>query len=122
MRTISGFDPNLRAPYTQNYTFGIQRELWKNTALEVRYVGNQSRLAWRTSNLNEVNIFENGFLTEFKNAQKNLTINQAAGVASFQNRNLVGQVATPILDAAFACRFGEGKAKGDGAFSGDGRE
>lgn len=103
-RTYSGFDPNLRAPYTVNYSFGIQRELWKNNVLEVRYVGNQSKLAWRTSNLNEVNIFENGFLTEFKNAQKNLAINQAAGVASFQNRNLPGQVATPIFDAAFGAR------------------
>jgi hypothetical protein len=105
-RTISGFDPNLRAPYTANYTFGIQRELWKNTVLEVRYVGNQSKLAWRTSNLNEVNIFENGFVNEFKNAQKNLAINQAAGVASFQNRNLAGQVALPIFDAAFGARGG----------------
>src|SRR6185369_13163925 len=103
-RTINGFDPNLRAPYTVNYTFGIQRELWKNTSLEVRYVGNQSKLAWRTSNLNEINIFENGFLTEFKNAQKNLAINQAAGVASFQNTGRAGQVALPIFDAAFGAR------------------
>lgn len=106
VRTIAGFDPTLRAPYTQNYSFGIQRELWKNTALEVRYVGNQSRLAWRTSNLNEVNIFENGFLNEFKNAQRNLTINQAAGVQSFQNLGRTGQVATPIFDAAFGARGG----------------
>ncbi len=106
VRTIAGFDPTLRAPYTENYTFGIQRELWKNTAIEVRYVGNQSRLAWRTSNLNEVNIFENGFLTEFKNAQKNLQINQAAGVQSFQNLGRAGQVNTPIFDAAFGARGG----------------
>lgn len=106
VRTIAGFDPNLRAPYTQNYTFGIQRELWKNTSIEVRYVGTQSRLAWRTSNLNEVNIFENGFLTEFKNAQRNLQINQAAGVASFQNLGRAGQVNTPIFDAAFGARGG----------------
>jgi hypothetical protein len=103
-RTISGFDPNLRAPYTVNYTFGIQRELWKNNVLEVRYVGNQSKLSWRTSNLNEVNIFENGFLNEFKNAQRNLAINQAAGVNSFQNRGLAGQVPLPIFDAAFGPR------------------
>jgi hypothetical protein len=103
-RTINGFDPTLRAPYTVNYTFGIQRELWKNTVLEVRYVGNQSKLSWRTSNLNEVNIFENGFLNEFKNAQKNLALNQAAGVNSFQNRGLAGQVALPIFDAAFGAR------------------
>lgn len=103
-RTINGFDPNLRAPYTVNYTFGIQRELWRNNVLEVRYVGNQSKLAWRTSNLNEVNIFENGFLNEFKNAQRNLAINQAAGVASFQNLSRPGQVALPIFDAAFGPR------------------
>jgi hypothetical protein len=103
-RTINGFDPNLRAPYTTNYSFGIQRELWKNNVLEVRYVGNQSRLAWRTSNLNEVNIFENGFLQEFKNAQQNLTLNQAAGVNSFQNLGRPGQVALPIFDAAFGAR------------------
>ncbi|HZF38021.1 MAG TPA: hypothetical protein VE715_04310, partial [Blastocatellia bacterium] len=103
-RTISGFDPTLRAPYTVNYSFGIQRELWKNTVLEVRYVGNQSKLSWRTSNLNEVNIFENGFLQEFKNAQRNFQINQAAGVNSFQNLGRPGQVALPIFDAAFGQR------------------
>lgn len=106
VRTVSGINPNLRAPYTVNYNFGIQRELWKGNVLEVRYVGNSSKLAWRTSNLNEVNIFENGFLTEFKNAQRNLQLNQAAGVQSFQNRNLAGQVATPIFDAAFGARGG----------------
>jgi carboxypeptidase family protein len=103
-RTLRGFDPNLRAPYTVNYTFGIQRELWRNNVLEIRYVGNQSKLSWRTSNLNEVNIFENGFLQEFKNAQQNLAINQAAGVSSFQNLGRPGQVVLPIFDAAFGRR------------------
>jgi hypothetical protein len=105
-RTISGFDPTLRAPYTINWNFGIQRELWRNSVLEIRYVGNQSKLSWRTSNLNEVNIFENGFLEEFKNAQRNLAINQAAGVNSFQYRGLPGQVPLPIFDAAFGARGG----------------
>jgi hypothetical protein len=104
VRTLRGFDPNLRAPYTVNYTFGIQRELWRDNVLEIRYVGNQSKLSWRTSNLNEVNIFGNGFLEEFKNAQRNLQINQAAGVSSFQNLGRPGQVALPIFDAAFGQR------------------
>jgi len=103
-RTLRGFDPNLRAPYTVNYTFGIQRELWRNNVLEIRYVGNQSKLSWRTSNLNEVNIFNNGFLNEFKNAQNNLAINLAAGVNSFQNLGRPGQVGLPIFDAAFGPR------------------
>src|SRR5204862_3954583 len=75
-RTISGFDPTLRAPYTVNWNVGFQREVWDNGVLEARYVGTQTHLAWRTSNLNEINIFENGFLNEFKLAQNNLAICQ----------------------------------------------
>lgn len=104
VRTISGFDPTLRAPYTINWNFGIQRELWANGVLEARYVGTQTHLAWRTSNLNEVNIFENGFLNEFKKAQTNLAINLAAGSNSFANQGRAGQFALPIFDAAFGAR------------------
>ncbi len=112
-RDLRGFDPTLRAPYTVNWTFGIQRELWKDSALEINYVGNQSKLAWRTSNLNEVNIFENGFLEEFKNAQRNLgvyrNVNPNCGqtgqpACTFGNSGLPGQVALPIFDAAFGPR------------------
>jgi len=105
-RTVSGFDPTLRAPYTINYDIGIQRELWRNSVLEARYVGNQAHQVWRTSNLNEVDIFNNGFLPEFQHAQANLTINQAAGVSSFQNLGRPGQFALPIFDAAFGARGG----------------
>jgi hypothetical protein len=102
---LYGMKPTLVAPYTINWNFGIQREIAKGTVLEVRYVGNQGHRSWRTSNLNEVNIFENGFLTEFKNAQNNLTINQANGKgATFQNNGLAGQVNLPIFDAAFGPR------------------
>ena len=122
VRTISGFDPTLRAPYTINWNLGFQRELWGNTVLEARYVGNQSHLAWRTSNLNEINIFENGFLNEFKSAQSNLAICQAnaalcraaqgaAGIPgaqqstnNFANWGLPGQVPLPIFTTAFGAR------------------
>src|SRR5262245_44731344 len=112
-RTLRGFDPSLRAPYTVNYTFSIQRELWRNNVLEIRYVGNQSKLSWRTSNLNEVNIFENGFINEFKNAQNNLAIflgaNPLCGQTgqppcTFANMGLPGQVGLPIFNAAFGSR------------------
>ena len=86
-------------PYASSWTVGIQRDLGGRRALEVRYNGNITRNQWLASNINEVNIFENGFLNEFKNAQKNLNINQAAGVTSFANRGLPGQVDLPILTA-----------------------
>jgi hypothetical protein len=100
-----GMKNSLVAPYTINWNLSVQRELAKGTVLEVRYVGNQGHRSWRTSNLNEVNIFENGFLNEFKNAQNNLNINQANGKgATFQNLGLPGQVNLPIFDAAFGAR------------------
>jgi hypothetical protein len=97
--------PELRTPYVQSWTFGLQRELAKGTVLEVRYVGNRSVHMWHTYNMQETNIFENGFLTDFKNAQNNLAINAANGFTNdFSNRGLAGEVAMPILDAAFGAR------------------
>jgi len=96
--------PHMRTPYVQNWTFGIQRQIAKNTILEARYVGNRSLRMWHFYDVQETNIFENGFLQEFKNAQTNYNINSAAGVSSFANRGLPGQVALPIFQAAFAAR------------------
>ena len=91
----------MRNPYVQTWNLGIQRQVTRSTLVEVRYVGNKTTHKWREYTLQEVNIFENGFLQEFKNAQNNLAISQATSVSSFQNRGLPGQVALPIFEAAF---------------------
>src|SRR5262245_38189626 len=62
-----------------SWTFGLQREITKDMAIEVRYVGNRALKFRQTYNLNEVNIVENKFLDEFKLAQANLLANEAAG-------------------------------------------
>lgn len=100
--TISTIDPNLRAPYVQTWSVGIQRQIKEGTVLEVRYAGNHALGLWHTANVNEVNIYENGFLNQFQAAQKNLSINQANGQGnSFANNGLAGQAATPIFATAF---------------------
>ncbi|MBZ5620805.1 MAG: hypothetical protein LAQ69_19070 [Acidobacteriia bacterium] len=100
-------NPNIRQPYVEQWNFGIERQLGAGTALEVRYVGNLGMHGWMSYNLNEVNIIENGFLTEFKNAQNNLAISQAAGKGnSFANQGLAGQVPLPIFAAAFGTTSG----------------
>lgn len=114
---FSSMQPILKTPYVQSWNLGIQRELAKNTVIEVRYVGNKGTHLWHGYNLNEVNIFENGFLTDFQNAQKNLAINQAAGVASFANRGLAGQFPLPIFEAAFGARGGQAALPGSQAFA-----
>ncbi|MBP1597450.1 MAG: carboxypeptidase regulatory-like protein [Acidobacteria bacterium] len=96
---INGMDYDLSQPYTMTWTFGIQRSLGQSRALEIRYNGNRTIKQWLSLNLNEVNVFENGFLQEFKNAQKNLAIN---GGSSFANLDPTkGTVPVPILTAAF---------------------
>ncbi|HKX27082.1 MAG TPA: hypothetical protein VJ302_05250, partial [Blastocatellia bacterium] len=79
--SANGFLPGLKTGYVQSWTFGVQRELTKDTALEVRYVGNRGLRLWRQYNLNELNLLENGFLNEFVQAQKNLAANNLAGGA-----------------------------------------
>jgi hypothetical protein len=113
--------PDLRTPYVQNWSFGIQRELAHNTVFEARYVGNKSSHIWRTYNINEVNTLENGFAREVGNALNNYNINQQAGVASFANLGRPGQVALPIFEAAFGAVAGQpavsnGSGFGNGSF------
>src|SRR5262249_55286925 len=43
------------APYTQNWNFEIQREIAKNTTVEVRYVGTKGTKLWSAVDLNQVN-------------------------------------------------------------------
>jgi len=90
-------DPNLRSPYAHQYSFGIEREIFKDTALEIRYQGNFAPNTWRAFDINEVNVFENGFLQEFLNAQRNLA---ARGGASFAP-GCAGCVPLPIFDKFF---------------------
>ena len=58
-------NPDLVSPYVQNWSLGVQRQLTNAITLEVRYVGNKATHMWHRQNLNEINIFENGFLNEF---------------------------------------------------------
>ncbi len=96
------FDPNLKTPYVQSWTFGIQREIAKNMAVEVRYVGNRSLRGWTEYNLNENNIVENGFLNEFRRAQANLRANIAAGRgATFAYTGVPGTSPLPIIAGYF---------------------
>jgi hypothetical protein len=91
-------DPNLASPYVQQWSFGVEREVTPNTAIEIRYAGNHAIKIFRAVDYNEVNIFENGFLQEFLNAQRNLA---ARGGTSFAP-GPAGTVPLPILSTLFA--------------------
>jgi hypothetical protein len=111
--SVNDFDPKLKMSYVQSWNLSFQREISRSTVLDVRYVGNHSVGLWRQSNINEINIFENHFLDEFKAAQNNLAIANGIPVGAFPftpasnlrsnnfgNAGLPGQQALPIMTAA----------------------
>jgi hypothetical protein len=63
---------NLKTPYAAQWNFGIEREIFKDTALSVGYVGNRGVQLTRGIDTNQVVIFQNGFFADFLRAQSNL--------------------------------------------------
>ena len=76
---VSLFHPNFKTPFARSFSFGLQRTLGRQMAIEVRYVGTRLVDGTTTEEWNEVNWTTNGFLAEFKLAQANLLANIAAG-------------------------------------------
>ncbi len=103
---IYAIDPNLRAPYVQQWSFGLQRELSQAMAIEVRYVGNHATGMYRGDDLSQPNVTP-ALFSEFQQAATNLSIcsaNRAActgsssGALRFDNRGLPGQGPLPTLE------------------------
>jgi carboxypeptidase family protein len=127
--SVADFSPNLRTGYVQSWDLGIQRQLTRDTVLEVRYVGNHGTDLWRGVNINEINIFENGFVDEFKVARANLAAARGCSptdpVCMSVNRSrsnnyfgLAGQANLPMIvtaigsnnDATTALQIEQGQA------------
>jgi len=99
---IAIFDPATVVPYTDSWTFGFQRSLDRDTAVEFRYIGNKNQAAWVNENWNNENILENHFLDEFKLAQANLRANVLAGRGGTFAFTGAGTSPLPIFLAHFA--------------------
>ena len=78
-----GFDPELRIPYNQNWSLSLQRAIGADTVVEARYVASRGRKLIRNLSINEMNIFENGFLQEFN-------IVRGGGQSALFNRHVRG--------------------------------
>jgi hypothetical protein len=56
------YDVNQRTPYAQNFNLELQRELFKDLTMEVRYVGTKGTKLNNTININVPIIVENGLM------------------------------------------------------------
>jgi hypothetical protein len=102
----ASIDPHLKPPMVESWNAGIQRELSSSMVLEIRYQANHGVGLSGLFNINEVNIFENGFLNEFNNAANNQALcvaNAAQCIAAEKDLGLIAQTSTtsnPTLDFA----------------------
>jgi hypothetical protein len=80
--SLQAFAPDINIAQVQNWTIGFARSLSRDTAVEVRYVGNIGRNQWSALDYNAIrteNLLANGFFNEFKLGMANLEANNAAG-------------------------------------------
>jgi hypothetical protein len=63
--TLYGYDDNLRTPYIQSFNVTIQHQLTSTLSMDLNYIGNKGSRLYVNQQLDDTNIFENGFLTGF---------------------------------------------------------
>lgn len=93
---LFGVDPNLQLGRVFEWNIGLQREIGWKTIFEVRYVGNMSNDLIRTSDYNQVDIRNNGFLADFQRAQSNLSIYDARFAACQAGGSTSAQCTTQL--------------------------
>jgi hypothetical protein len=118
---INLIDPNFRQPYVIQANITVQREILRNTVMEMGLVSNRGMKLWADQNVDETKIYSNGFLNDFKELQayqKNSTSpispgnnlvklygTPAAAIAGVGATNLqqgaVGQAATSVDTAKY---------------------
>jgi len=66
-------NPNLKTGYVQQWNLNIQRQIARNTILDVGYVANRGVKLFFQTNLDQSHIYDNGFLAAFNQIAGNLT-------------------------------------------------
>ena len=88
------YDPHLRTGYVVQYGLSIQREVAKNTILEVGYVGERGKKLFFNVNLNQSHIYGD-FLNAFKELQLACPTATCGGPAPSASNTLVRMFGTP---------------------------
>jgi hypothetical protein len=105
--SITVFNPNLATGYVQHMSLGIQREIIRNTVIDVSYVGTRGVKLFMQEDINQQHIYGD-FLTSFQQLQAF----QASGTAVPATNTLVKIFGTPAaaISALGATNFSQGLA------------
>lgn len=109
--TIALFNPNLRNGYVHHFALSLQREVLRNTILEVGYVGTRGVKLFMDRDLNQIKDGADGgpgaqFLSDFREIQAF----QSSGAAPSAGNLLVKMFGTPakVISSLGASNFSNG--------------
>lgn len=91
--SIRVMDPDLQTPMTQAWAVSYQRAILRNSLFEIAYVGRRAEHLYGAYNVNQAEIFDNGFLDAFKIVQAggdSPLMNQLVGPHSLRRANETG--------------------------------
>jgi hypothetical protein len=95
-------DPNLKTPATHQWSFNIQREIAKNTVLDIAYIGRRGYHLLGAYNVNQAQIFQNGFLDAFKTIKAGGESALVNGVLKADTRLNAGESASAMIRRLYA--------------------
>ncbi|MBA3765508.1 MAG: carboxypeptidase regulatory-like domain-containing protein [Acidobacteria bacterium] len=98
--SLTVVDPSIRSPKTHQWGVSIQREIGWNSVLEVNYIGRRGVGLYGAYDVNQVDIFNNGFLQAF-----NTLRNSSTATSPLINQLLTGDPNNNAGSATFRTRF-----------------
>jgi hypothetical protein len=103
LNNITVADPAFETPQTHQWSLGIQRQVAKNTVVEVNYIGRRAHNLFGAYNSNQVQTTRNGFIDAVRTVQgggQSPLINQIMGPDARRNAAETGSDAMRRLYAA----------------------
>ena len=98
-------DPNLKTPRTHQWSFNIQREIAKNTLIDIAYIGRRAYHLLGAYNVNQAQIFSNGFLDAFKTIKAGGESAVINNVLSKDSRLNAGETPSAMIRRLFASQL-----------------
>ncbi len=98
-------DPNLETAQTHMWSFGVQREIVKNTVLEVNYLGRRATNLLGAYNINQVDIYGNGFADAFRTVQAGGESALMNRIYAADSRRRAGETGAQFLRRQFATQL-----------------
>jgi hypothetical protein len=100
--TMTVVDPNLKTPTTHQWAFSIQREIMRNTVLDVSYIGRRGYHLFGAYNANQVDIFGSGFLDAFNTVKAGGESALINGLTAADSRRLANESGSQMIRRLYA--------------------